>query len=83
MNDQIVLREFREEDRLPVEEMIREAWKYDEFCSPGAAARLARVYLNSCLANQTFNRVAVVGLEPAGIIMGKNVRSHKLSLIHI
>ena len=56
--------------------MVREAWKYDRFCAPKTAAKLAKVYLNSCLTNQTFTRVAEIDGEPVGIIMGKEIQNH-------
>lgn len=64
-----------------LEDIIRKTWNYDKFSSPKTAARLARVYLNSCLANQTFTRVAVVNGQPVGIIMGKHIGKYKRSPI--
>lgn len=80
MNEQIVLREYQETDRQALEDIIRETWNYDRFCSPKVAAKMAKVYLNSCLTNQTFTRVAVVDHVPVGIIMGKNIQKHKCPL---
>ena len=77
MSEQIILREYREADRSALENVIREAWNYDRFCSPRTAAKMARVYLDSCLTNQTFTRVAEVDSVPAGIIMGKNIQKHR------
>lgn len=78
--EEMVLREYQEADRPALEDIIRETWKYDKFCSPKVAAKMARVYLNSCLTNQTFTRVAVIDHVPVGIIMGKNVQKHKCPL---
>lgn len=36
--------------------------------------------MSSCLANQTFARVAADGQMPVGIIMGKNIRTHRCPL---
>ena len=77
MSEQIVLREYQETDRAALEEIIRKTWQYDRFCGPKVAAKMARVYLDSCFTNQTFARVAVLGQEPVGIIMGKNIQKHK------
>ena len=63
-----------------MEEIIRKTWKYDRFCGPKVAAKMARVYLDSCFTNQTFARVAVVDQQPVGIIMGKNIQKHKCPL---
>lgn len=80
MSEEILLREYREEDNKSLENIIREVWQYDRFCSPKVAAKMARAYLNSCLVNQTFTRVVVVDGTPVGIIMGKNIKKHKCPL---
>lgn len=77
MSEPIILREYQKADQQALENVVREAWKYDRFCSPKTAAKMAKVYLNSCLTNQTFTRVAVINGEPVGIIMGKNIEKHK------
>lgn len=56
MSEQVILREFKKSDRPALENVVREAWKYDRFCSPKTAAKMAKVYLNSCLTNQTFTQ---------------------------
>lgn len=80
MQEQVILREYQETDRAAIENIIRKTWQYDRFCSPNTAAKMARVYLNNCLTNQTFTRVAVVGHAPVGIIMGKNIQTHTCPL---
>lgn len=77
MSEQIILREYQKADHKALENVVREAWKYDRFCSPKTAAKMAKVYLNSCLTNQTFTRVAEINGEPVGIIMGKDIQNHK------
>lgn len=77
MSEQVILREFQKSDHPALENVVREAWKYDRFCSPKTAAKMAKVYLNSCLTNQTFTSVAEVDGVPVGIIMGKDIRNHK------
>lgn len=64
-------REFRKEDIPALEGIIRQTWNYDKFASPKTAQKLARVFLSSCLANQTFSQVAVENGKPVGIILGK------------
>ena len=80
MSEQIVLREYQKTDHKALENVVREAWNYDRFCSPKTAAKMAKVYLSSCLTNQTFTRVAEINGEPVGIIMGKDIRNHKCPL---
>ena len=80
MSEQIILREYQETDRQALEDIIRETWKYDRFCCAKVAKKMAKVYLNSCLIEQTFTRVAVINHIPVGIIMGKNIQKHKCPL---
>ncbi len=80
MNESISLREFRESDRPALEQIIRETWNYDRFCSPQTAKKMAKVYLNSCLADQTYTQVAIAQNSPVGVIMAKNATTHRCSL---
>lgn len=77
MNKEIVLNEYSEKHRQAIENIIRKTWNYDLFCSPKVAKIMSKVYLNSCLTNQTFTRVAEIDGEAIGIIMGKNIKTHK------
>ena len=77
MNTQIILRKYRKEDEASLTGIIREAWHYDELCTPKTAAKLAKVFLYSCLANQTYTQVAEIDEKAAGVIMAKDIRSHR------
>lgn len=77
MNKTVNIRRFYKEDAPALEDVIRKTWKYDAFCSSETAARLAHVYLYSCLANQTFTAVALVDGKPCGIIMAKHIQKHR------
>ena len=77
MRESIIFRGFEESDRLALEQVIRETWCYDRFCTPETADQFASVYLTSCLANQTFTQVALVDGVPSETIMGKNRVVHK------
>ncbi|MEG0597758.1 MAG: GNAT family N-acetyltransferase [Oscillospiraceae bacterium] len=72
-------RTVRPEDYRALEEIICKTWNYERFCAPKTAARLAKLFLASCLANQTYTCVAVKGEEPVGVIMGKNEKTHRKS----
>lgn len=80
MPDKIIFRELQMQDCSALERIITETWHYNEFCSSKTAVRLARVFLNSCLANQTFTQVAVINGIPVGVIMGKSMRRYKRTL---
>lgn len=77
MSEKITFREFQENDRTSLENIIRGTWNYDRLCTPKTAQKLASVYLNSCLANQTYTQVALIDNKPVGIIMCKNKKSHR------
>lgn len=61
MHEEIILREYAQSDRAALVDILRRTWNYDRFCSPKVAQRMARLYLDSCLSNQTFTWVAVEG----------------------
>lgn len=77
---EINLRELKKEDMSVLENIICETWHYEEFSSPKTAKKLARVFFYSCLTNQTFSRVALVDGLPVGVILGKDVSTHKCTL---
>lgn len=77
MEHQLILREFRKEDTEALENIVKEAWHYEEFTSPRVAKKLAAVFFHSCLANQTYTQVAVWDGAPVGVIMGKNIALHR------
>lgn len=77
MQEHVTLRNFQSSDYEAIRDVIRETWQYDRFCSQRTARKLAAVYLDSCLANQTYTQTAVVGGVPVGIIMGKNIAKHR------
>ena len=77
---QITLRDYQKEDFKELQTIVRETWHYDEFCSPKTAAKLAGVFLSSCLTNHTFSRVALLNKKPVGIILVKNTALHKCPL---
>lgn len=79
MKENIEFREFEKKDEIFIENIIREAWHYDEMCRPQTAQKMAKAFLASCLANQTYTQVAVISGKPVGIIMGKDIEKHKCS----
>lgn len=74
---EVQLRKYRKQDFKALENIIRETWHYDEFSSPKTAAKLARVFLSSCLTNYTFSRVAIFDGRIVGIILVKDIKNHK------
>lgn len=80
MLEKISMRSFKMKDCTALENIIREAWNYDDFSSEKAATKLAKTFLSNCLTNQTFAQVVLVNGEVAGIIMGKNRQRHKCPL---
>lgn len=80
MQDTIVFRPYQPSDRQALAMIIRKTWQYDRFTNPKIAKRMACLYLDSCLANQTYTQVAVQNGQPLGIIMAKNCHLHHISL---
>ena len=80
MQEEIMLREMRDEDYEAIEEIISETWNYDQLTTPQAARKMAKAYLYGCLANQTYKQVAICDKTVAGVIMGKNIRHHRCPL---
>lgn len=72
----ILLRDLKWDDLKALEDVIRVTWNYDRFASPKTAKKLAKVYLASCLANQTFSRIAEADGLPVGVILGKDIENH-------
>lgn len=80
MKNTVKLRELKKQDIPVLEDVIRKTWHYDEFATPKTARKLAKVYLASCLTNQTYTRVAEVNGVPVGLILGKNIEKHHCPL---
>lgn len=79
MSEQIILREYQETDRQALEDIIRETWKYDRFCCAKVAKKMAKVYLNSCLIEQTFTRVRLSIIYRLALLwekIFKNINAH-------
>ena len=74
------LRELKKQDVPALEDVIRKTWNYDRFATPKTARKLAKVYLATCLTNQTYTRVAEVNGVPVGLILGKDIEKHHCPL---
>lgn len=83
MKTQLTFRCYKKEDFQAIKNMIREAWKYDAFATPKTADKMAAVFLNSCLANQTYTQVALLDNVPVGVIMGKNMKTFRKSFFRL
>ncbi|MEF9967914.1 MAG: GNAT family N-acetyltransferase [Longicatena sp.] len=79
----IQYREIKKSDYPALENIIANTWKYEKFADKKTALNLARVYLASCLTNQTFTCVALFNETPIGIIMGKNEAKHHVSIRYL
>ena len=80
MENRVILRELKWSDLSALENVIRKTWDYDKFATPETTGKLAKAYLSSCLANQTYTRVAEVNGVTAGVILGKNIEKHRCPL---
>ena len=80
MQNNVKLRELKKQDIPALEDVIRKTWDYDKFATPKTARKLAKVYLATCLTNQTYTRVAEVDGVPVGLIFGKDIEKHHCPL---
>lgn len=78
MNESLKFRPYQPSDRPSLTAIICQSWHYDRFASPKTASRMARLFLDSCLANQTATCVAERDGTPIGVIMVKNCHAHRL-----
>lgn len=76
MENKVTLRELTRTDLPALEDVIRKTWNYDKFATAKTAKKLARVYLATCLTNQTYTQVAEVNGVSVGLILGKNIEKH-------
>lgn len=76
----ICYREYEAEDAEFIEDIIRETWQYERFCSTKTARKLAHLYLVNCLSEQTFAQVAVSDDIPVGILLGRDLKMKPHSL---
>lgn len=77
MERKIIFRDLEKRDEKDIENIIIEAWNYNRFCSPATAKKMAKVFLSSCLTNQTYKQVAILDDRAIGVIMAKNNKAHK------
>lgn len=76
MSNKITFRPILKKDYPEIEKIIRKTWNYDQFCSPKIAKQLAKIFLLSVLANQTYSQVALIDDKCVGVIMAKNIKEH-------
>lgn len=70
MENTLEFRKIRKEDYAALEYIIKDVWQYEDFCSPRLAKKMAKLYLATCMTNQTYNCVAVRDGKAVGVIMG-------------
>lgn len=83
MKNNICFREIQSSDYQELENLIRETWNYDSFTQPQTAKRIAKIYLASCLACQTYTCVALNDEKPVGIIMANNKKNFHRQLKYL
>lgn len=73
----IKFRNFQNTDATYLAELIARTWNYNELTNEKVAIQMANVFMYSCLANQTFTRVAQENGQILGVIMGKKIKDFK------
>lgn len=79
MKNNVIFREYKDQDEKKMEEIIIKTWNYNKFCDDRVARLLSEVFLFSCLGNQTYTQIAELNGEILGVIMAKDVKNHKPS----
>lgn len=79
MKNNVIFREYKDQDEKKIEEIIIKTWNYNKFCDDRVARLLSEVFLFSCLSNQTYTQIAELNGEILGVIMAKDVKNHKPS----
>lgn len=77
---EIVFEDYNESHREKLFDIIRKTWNYDQFASPKIARKLSVIFLYSCLAQQTFTKVALIDNTPVGVIMARNKSKERANI---
>ena len=72
LEKEIVFEDYNKSHSEKLFDIIRKTWNYDQFASPKIARKLSIIFLYSCLAQQTFTKVALIDNVPVGVIMARN-----------
>ena len=75
MQSSLTFRPLRRADYAAAAQIVRETWHYDKFCSPAVAKAMARLYLASCLAEQSFSCGAFADGALTGLILARDRRT--------
>lgn len=73
----VELRPMTEKDFPKIESIIKSSWRYEDFCSPKVANKLAKSFLAGCLTDYTDSQVAIVDNKLVGVIFLKNSAIHR------
>lgn len=69
--ENMIYRSVKKTDYPDLAKLISDTWGYQKFCSEKVALLMGKIYLHSCLSNQSYNCVAERGGVPVGVIMGR------------
>ena len=80
LEKEIVFEDYNKSHSEKLFDIIRKTWNYDQFASPKIARKLSVIFLYSCLAQQTFTKVALIDNVPVGVIMARNKSKEKSNI---
>ena len=80
LEKEIVFEDYNKSHSEKLFDIIRKTWNYDQFASPKIARKLSIIFLYSCLAQQTFTKVALIDNVPVGVIMARNKSKEKSNI---
>lgn len=80
LEKEIVFEDYNKSHSEKLFDIIRKTWNYDQFASPKIARKLSIIFLYSCLAQQTFTKVALIDNVPVGVIMARNKSKERFNI---
>lgn len=80
LEKEIVFEDYNKSHSEKLFDIIRKTWNYDQVASPKIARKLSVIFLYSCLAQQTFTKVALIDNVPVGVIMARNKSKEKSNI---
>ena len=80
LEKEIVFEDYNKSHSEKLFDIIRKTWNYDQFASPKIARKLSIIFLYSCLAQQTFTKVALIDNVSVGVIMARNKSKEKSNI---
>ncbi|MGL5087389.1 MAG: GNAT family N-acetyltransferase [Clostridium sp.] len=78
--DKVIYREFKERDLEYIKNLFIDTWKIDKYItSKDIQDKVAAIYVNMCIDESTFSKVAVINNRVVGIILGNREGNKRIA----